>query len=141
MKRRRSSFGFGSTYDRDADRAVEMIDELASREARAQRAKARLYDAVESGSASRVFKAKQLGGDALADLSKTLEHARTFEQTFSLDRLPTYGEFAEAHVLMRELRREIGLAERTRRTLVKSAFGGAEEIRRGLAMHDRRRRR
>lgn len=139
--RRAPKHGVGS-YDREYDYVERRLGDLLAVEAKAKAALSRTHDALESGSAGRLFKAKSANQDVLAALSKTLEIARTAESASGsqLDRLPRHEPFEKAHRLMREFRGVLEQSERLRKLLIKVSYGDATALRSGLeAERDRSR--
>lgn len=135
--------GLGS-YDREYEYVLHRLEELRALDHRAKAALSRTYDALESGSASRLFKAKSSNQDVLSRLSEAMRTAHTAENASGrkLDQLPKHAPFDKAHSLMREFRDTIDYSERLRKKLIRVSYGEASEIRTGLeSAHDRTRRR
>lgn len=131
--RRAPKHGLGS-YDREYDYIEKNLEELLAVDARAKSVLARTHDALESGSASRLFKAKSANGDVLSKLSKTIDTARTAESASGskLDRLPKHSPFDKAHRLMQEYRELLDRSERLKKRLIKVSYGDAAAVRAGL---------
>lgn len=124
-------YGLGSQDDAYVDAVIHETDRLDGVITRLQSSKARLYDAVHSGSHGRTFHAKRALGDAFAHLQKVLAQAETTNATRGrrLRSLPHHAPFTVAHEAARELEKMIARAETAKKRASRMTIGDIDQLR------------